>query len=194
MGAAKSNQNLIRTGAVLLGMALIFGPFQNCTVYESPDRKELNEKGFDTATACMPYLDISEASEIMGGTAKAGFLATATTGQTCSVSLEGAGTKGIGSFRCTISSANVDSAKNPGTDVTFIGGPPQAPFYHYSYARQDTQGSSIQTYVTTVGTVESAPEGVRCGAVFDGSPTAADQQRAVDIGLALVDLMAHRIP
>ncbi|MEQ1875315.1 MAG: hypothetical protein ABL958_01625 [Bdellovibrionia bacterium] len=176
-----------------MGFLLLFGPFQNCTLYESADRKELNEKGFSSSSGCAPYIDAQKAKDIFGSDMKVSFASAGAGPLTCLISVDGAPQTGHRKYTCSISTANVDRAKAPSGETLIGANSSTAPYYYYTYARQDTE-SALKTYIITLGVYEGRREGINCGAVFDGSPTAEDQQLAVELGQALTDAMATNAP
>lgn len=182
------SRKAIRYLGLFLGLVFLFAPFQNCAIYESPDRKDLNANGFPSEGGCYPYISDAVAAEILGkGSAKTGFLPLAPPSpRTCSIIVPGTGSYGIGNWKCSIDATNVTRARNRPVDATLIGANSNnPPFYYYSYVRQDTE-PTLKTYVITVGTLEGRTEGVSCGAVFENVPDTSEQNEAAAIGVELV--------
>ncbi|HEX4922692.1 MAG TPA: hypothetical protein VFV50_01350 [Bdellovibrionales bacterium] len=183
----------IRYVALFAGLLLVFTPFQNCAIYESPDRKDLNANGFPSEGGCIPYITDAVAAQILGvEKAKTGFLPEEPSApRKCSIIVPGTGSYGLGNWQCSIDVTNGTRARNRPTDVTLIGpNSNAAPLYYYSYARQDTEGS-LKTYVITVGALEGRSEGISCGVVFDGAPETSQQNDAAMIGQDLVREMVN---
>jgi hypothetical protein len=195
-----SFQEKFRWGFLIVGLALVFlfGPFQNCTVYESPDRKTMNEEGFPVDSDCSPYISQAKASEIMqSSNTKVMFLAPAeSTPMTCSIAIPGTSPDGLNGYKCTFSNSNAAAAKGlPPTGSNPIGSSSAGPDeWYYTYIKQDSGDSGITTVIVSVGTQSGDGEGVRCGTSFSGVPSPQDQARAAEVTIALVREMIIGAP
>lgn len=93
----------------LLVLSLLVLPFQNCSVYQSPQRKLLEEKGIAfLGTSCEPFVSPASIIEIFGVSATT-FVDLVpgenSVGRTCKLSVPGAPTEELGLISCFFSTS-----------------------------------------------------------------------------------------
>jgi hypothetical protein len=187
--------------SLIIGLLLVFGNYQNCTLYESPDRKTMNEKGFPADTSCTPYMTQEQAAEILNDPNVQVVFLPPDSNQpqqflTCAITGSTDINPGLKNFRCSFSTSSLSKAKAAPPDaagglITTPGTPSSSPNYLYSYFRQDV---SETTTVITVGALEGHTEGVNCGSSFNGIPSDADKNSAALAQQALVKVMVNGTP
>jgi hypothetical protein len=178
--------------SLFIGLLVIFSGYQNCTLYESPDRKTMNENGFPVDSNCAPYLDLQTAAAIThNASTKVAFLPPDTQNGMlfCLITVAGEAT-GKNSYRCSIATSNADrAALDPSTiSGTLISALP-APVTGYSYFYQNS--SPVTVDVITVGALSGHAQGVSCGSTFPSIPADADRDEASRVQTELVKAMVN---
>ncbi|MBX9768266.1 MAG: hypothetical protein K2X47_13410 [Bdellovibrionales bacterium] len=93
----------------LIALSLMVLPFQNCSVYQSPQRKLLEEKGIAfLGTSCEPFVSPASIIEIFGVSATT-FVdiipGENSVGRTCKITVPGAPTEDLGLISCFFSAS-----------------------------------------------------------------------------------------
>lgn len=163
-----------RVGLVL-GLLLLIGPYQNCTLHQSDARKFLEESGFSKGASveCLPYLTANKVVSFYG-TKEPVYVGWEDDGaMTCLISVDNLQSKsGIDSTVCTFPSedkALVMNAKNNSFPANFSSdrGVVDLASVNNAYGLWYSEKKGAGTILYFLGARSSSGEAVRCRFTFN---------------------------